>query len=240
VIRPLIGLTSYRTTGSMTIYNTELASLPAQYLDTVTRSGGTCLLLPPQDHESADAEAIVSRLDGLIVTGGADIEPSRYGQERDEKHEGFETLRDAWEESLLTAAIAKDIPILGICRGAQMLNVHLGGTLHQHLPDVVGHDRYRKPEQGFSPEPITVEPDSVLGSILGADKAVMGPVQHHQAIDTISPELVVSARGFDGVVQAVERPDSTWCLAVQWHPEEDASDDRIVEAFIAACSKSRA
>lgn len=238
--RPVIGLTSYRTNGSMTIYNGELASLPAQYLDTVTRSGGTCLLLPPQDHAAADAEEIVSRLDGLLVTGGADIDPSRYGQEEDAKHEGFETLRDSWEESLLTAALSRDIPILGICRGAQMLNVHLGGTLHQHLPDVVGHDRYRKPEQGFSPEPISIEPGTQLAKILGTDSPVRGPVQHHQAIDEVSPELVVSARGFDGVVQAVERPESTWCLAVQWHPEEDASDDRVVAAFVTACRQARA
>lgn len=230
--RPVIGLTCYRTAGTMTIYDGELASLPAQYLDTVTRSGGTAILLPPQPLDGEEAREVISRLDGLLLTGGADIDPARYGQSLDPQHEGFETLRDASEDALLAAALEADLPVLGICRGAQMLNVHLGGTLHQHLPNVVGHDRYRTPGARFSPEPITVVPDSRLADLLGGATEVDGPVEHHQAIDEVAPGLVVSARGADGVVQAVEWPDKRFVVAVQWHPEEDASDDRLVQGFV--------
>lgn len=234
---PVIGLSCYRTHGTMTIYDGELASLPGQYLDSVTRSGATAVLLPPQPLDAPQAREVMSRLDGLLLTGGSDIDPARYSQELSARHEGFDTLRDASEDALLTAALEADLPILGICRGAQMLNVHLGGTLHQHLPDVVGHDRYRKPGHSFTPEPISIEPGSMLQDALGGDVEVNGPVQHHQAIDQLAPGLVISARGGDGVVQAVEWPEKDFCLAVQWHPEEDASDDRLVRALVRQASK---
>ena len=234
MVAPVIGLSCYRTPGTMTIYDGELASLPAQYLDSVTRAGGIGVLLPPQPLSAAQARDIVSRLDGLLLTGGADIDPSRYGEELSPQHEGFETVRDASEDALLTAALEGDLPVLGICRGAQMLNVHLGGTIHQHLPDVVGHDRYRKPGQSFTPEEITISPGSLLSEALGGELTVMGPVQHHQAINRVADGLVVTARGFDSVVQGIEHPGYRFCLAVQWHPEEDASDDRLVAALINA------
>ena len=113
-----------------------------------------------------------------------------------------------------------------------MLNVHLGGTLHQHLPDVVGHDRYRTPGARFHPEPISITPGSQLAELLGGTTEVNGPVEHHQAIHEVAPGLVVTARGSDGVIQAVEWPDKRFVVAVQWHPEEDASDDRLVRGFI--------
>jgi len=223
----------------MTIYEGELLSLPSQYLNTISRSGGVGVLLPPQPTSREVARDVISRIDGLVVTGGADIDPARYGQGLAEKHEGFEALRDEWEDQLLSAALEADIPVLGICRGAQMLNVHLGGTLHQHLPDVVGHDRYRKPGGSFTNEPVQVEPETLLASILGSEDTIDAPVQHHQAIDHPAPQLVVSARGLDGVIQAVEWPEKAFCLAVQWHPEENPSDDRVVSALIRAAGGHR-
>lgn len=231
---PVIGLTCYRTAGTMTIYAGELASLPAQYLDTVARSGATAMLLPPQSLSPEQARDVVGRLDGLLLSGGADIDPRRYGEDVSDSHEGYEPLRDASEDALLAAALEVDLPILGICRGAQMLNVHLGGSIHQHLPDVVGHDRYRKPGQSFTPEEMSIEPGTALFTALGGATTVMGPVQHHQAINRVADGLVVSAHGFDGVVQGVELPGKRFCLAVQWHPEEDASNDRLVSALVQA------
>lgn len=236
---PLIGLTSYRTRGQMTIYDGELAALPAQYLDTISRSGGVGILLPPQHASKEIAADVVARIDGLLVTGGADIDPARYGQQLSPQHEGFEPLRDEWEDQLLSAALEADIPLLGICRGAQMLNVHLGGTLHQHLPQVIGHDRYRKPGQSFTSEPVQITPGTLLASIVGSEDTLDAPVQHHQAIDQPAPPLVVSARGLDGVIQAVEWPEKSFCLAVQWHPEENPSDDRVVAALVRAAGGSQ-
>jgi putative glutamine amidotransferase len=239
-VKPIIGLTSYRTRGQMTIYDTELACLPANYLESVSRSGGIGLLLPPQPHDSADVEKIVSRLDGLVLTGGADIDPSRFGAELSDKHEGFDVGRDAWELAILEAALKRDLPVFGICRGAQLMNVFFGGTLHQHLPDVVGHDRYRKPGQSFTHEPMSVAPGSTLASIVGVAGDTPGAVQHHQAIDRVGEGLNVVARGFDGVVQGIEHPGFSWCVAVQWHPEENPADDRIIEAFVSRCGGTQA
>ena len=239
-MRPIIGLTTYRTQGQMTIYDGELASLPTQYLNTVSRSGGLGVMLPPQQSDGEDIDELISRLDGLIVTGGSDVNPARYGHELSPSHEGFDDARDEWEETLLRAAFAQKKPVLGICRGAQIINVHCGGSLHQHLPEVVGHDRYRKPGQSFSPEPITVSPQTLLERIFGSKDALSGMVQHHQAIDALGEGLVVSARGFDGTVQGIERVGESWCVAVQWHPEEDASDDRLVSAFVDQCVRRRA
>ena len=228
---PRIGLTTYRTPGQMTIYDAELAVLPAQYIESVTRAGGLAVMIPPQPITPDDAPSVLEGLDGLIITGGADINPSRYGQDKGPHTQEPEDLRDALEDTLLASARAAGLPILGICRGAQMLNVHLGGTLHQHLPDVVGHDRYRVGDGVFHPEPMTITEGSLLHHILG-ESEVQGHVYHHQAIDQVAPGLRVSARGFDGTIQAIEMEDYPFGLAVQWHPEENLDDVRIIQGLI--------
>ena len=151
----------------MTIYDAELAVLPARYIETVTRAGGLAVMIPPQPITLEQATSILKGLDGLIITGGADINPARYGQDRSPHTQDSEDLRDTLEDTLLAAAMQLTLPILGICRGAQMQNVHLGGTLHQHLPDVVGHDRYRVGDGVFHPEPMTITEGSRLHQILG-------------------------------------------------------------------------
>ncbi len=228
---PRIGLSTYRTPGQMTIYDGELAVLPSQYIECVTRAGGLAVMIPPQPLTIKDATSILSGLDGLIITGGADINPSRYGQERGPHTAEPEDLRDSLEDTLLSSAREMGMPILGLCRGAQMLNVHLGGTLHQHLPDVVGHDRYQVGDGVFHPEPMTITEGSLLHTILG-ETEVAGHVYHHQAIDQVAPGLEVSARGFDGTIQAVEMEDYPFGLAVQWHPEENLDDVRIFQGLI--------
>lgn len=232
--KPRVGLTTYRTHGQMTIYDTEMAMLPAQYVSGVEHAGGLAVLLPPQAITTDDARALLDGLDALIVTGGADINPERYGQALGEHTQASENLRDEYEDTLLSVALAQKMPVLGICRGAQMLNVHLGGTLHQHLPDVLGHDRYRVGDGVFHPEEMTVEPESLLYSILGGERTVQGPVYHHQGIDSVADRLLVTARGFDGQVQAVEIRDYPFGLAVQWHPEENLDDVRIFQGLVAA------
>lgn len=233
---PMIGLSTYRTRGQMTIYDGELAVLPSQYVEGVTQSGGIAVLLPPQSVTDEQATEIIGRLDGLVVTGGADINPQRYGQELGAHTQASEDLRDSFEDALLRAALRRRMPVLGICRGAQMLNVHLGGTLHQHLPDVLGHHRYQAGDGVFHPEVMSVEEGTLLQSVLRGDATVTGQVYHHQGIDRLAPSLRVSARGFDGVIQAIEMVDYAFGLALQWHPEESLGDLRVFEALVQAAS----
>jgi len=237
---PLIGLSTYRSPAQMDGYDTDFVALPAQYLEAITRGGGVGVLIPPQPLTSDEALRILRSLDGLVICGGWDIEPKRYGQEPSDKMEETDSLRDETEMTLLGAALELDMPVLGICRGAQMLNVHLGGTLHQHVPDVTGSDRYRKPGGLFTNEEMALEPHSRLADIFSGDKSVAGPVQHHQAIDQVAEGLVVSAKGPDGIIQGVEAPDKTFCVAVQWHPEENLDDVRIFDALVAEAIQYRA
>ena len=237
--RPLIGLSTYRSPAQMDSYTTEFVALPAQYLEAITRGGGMGVHIPPQPLDSAEAQRILSTLDGVVMGGGWDIEPSRYGQEPSDNMEDTDSLRDETESTLLGAALELDMPVLGICRGAQMLNVHLGGTLHQHVPEVTGSDRYRKPGEHFTHEKMTVEPDSLLAHIFDNEPMVPGPVQHHQAIDQVAEGLVVSARGPDGIIQGVEAPGLSFCVAVQWHPEENLDDIRIFQALVLEASRYR-
>lgn len=230
---PIIGISTYRTPGQVSDYSTEVAGLPTQYLEAVTRSGGIGVFLPPQEATLASAQAVVARLDGLIIAGGEDVNPARYGQDKGPHTQDSDHLRDNWEDLLLRAALEVSLPLLGICRGAQLLNVHLGGTLHQHLPDVVGHNRYQVGDGLFHPEDIALEPGSVVAEIFGAT-TTRGSVFHHQGIDTLAPGLRVSARGFDGVVQAIEIEGHPFGLAVQWHPEESLEELALFRALVQA------
>jgi putative glutamine amidotransferase len=234
---PIIGLSTYRTPGSMTIYDGELAVLPAQYVDAVTRSGGLAVLVPPQGATLDDAKALVGTLDGLIIAGGADVNPRRYGEEPGPHTQEPEDLRDDWEALLLEAALDISLPLLGICRGAQMINVHLGGTLHQHLPDVVGHHRYQVGDGVFHDEIMTLVPGTKVAQIFGDQATTIGSVYHHQGINQVAPGLTVSARGFDGVVQAIEIDSYPFGVAVQWHPEENLADLRLCEALVVAAQR---
>ena len=236
--KPRIGLTSYRQQGQTGVWNTEMAMIPAFYIEGITRAGGVAIMIPPQALSSSDAKDIISTLDGLMLCGGRDIEPSRYGQAPHSEAEEPDTLRDELETQLLTAAIDAELPFLGICRGAQMLNINRGGTLIQHLPDVVGDNRYQKGNAEFSPGEVDVEKDSILGSLVG-QKVSNVAMYHHQAIDQLGKGLTVTAKTEDGIIEAVELADHPFGVAVQWHPEQTLDDLRIFEGLIDAARKYR-
>lgn len=212
-----------------------MAMLPAFYIEGVTRAGGIAVIIPPQEIDSAAAKKILSSLDGLIITGGRDVESTRYGQAPHEMAEKPDSLRDLLEDQLITAAIEMKLPFLGICRGAQVLNVNRGGSLIQHLPDVVGDNRYQPGGGNFAKMTMQVEADSKLAALVGPsiDNCAL---YHHQAIDSVGEGLAVTAHSPDGVIQAVELKDHPFGLAVQWHPEQTLEDLRLFEALVSAAS----
>jgi putative glutamine amidotransferase len=234
--RPLIGLTTYLEQAQTGVWDVPASFLPKVYFDAVNKAGGIAILLPPQPVDPAIAHRVLSGLDGLIITGGKDVDPARYGQDAHPETDEPRPDRDAWEDALLTAAIDTELPFLGICRGAQMLNVALGGSLVQHLPDIVGSSRYNLGGGEFAENEVTVE-GSKLAAIIG--ESVVGRSYHHQAIDRLADGLVVTARSDDGTIQAVELPAVPFGVAVQWHPEQDEGDIRLFEGLVAAARSYR-
>jgi putative glutamine amidotransferase len=208
-----------------------MAFIPSFYIDAVELSGAVAVLVPPQKLDSESAKTILAGLDGLIVTGGRDVDPSRYGQSPEPLTDKPDTLRDQTEIILLESAIEINLPFLGICRGAQLLNVARGGSLIQHLPDVVGTKKYQISEGVFNPVAVKVTKDSKLGKIVG-EEVPNAMMYHHQAVDQVGDGLVVTATSEDGVVEALEFAGNKFGIAVQWHPEQDLEDLRIFQAFI--------
>jgi putative glutamine amidotransferase len=207
------------------------------YFDSVTRAGGIAVLLPPQPVNGAIVDRLLDGLDGLIITGGKDVNPARYGQQPHETTDDPRLDRDAWEDALLTGAIERELPFLGICRGAQMLNVALGGTLHQHLPDLVGTNKYQLGGGNFSHIPVAVESDSIVGQLVG-ERQIEVEVYHHQAIDRVADGLRVTATSEDGIVQAVELESVPFGIAVQWHPEQIPEDLHLFAGLVEAARSS--
>ncbi|MDQ1606656.1 MAG: putative glutamine amidotransferase [Microbacteriaceae bacterium] len=236
--RPVIGLTTYLEQAQTGAWDVPASFLPKAYFEAVTQAGGIAVLLPPQPVDSAIADRVIDGLDGLIVTGGKDVDPARYGQEPHPTTDEPRRDRDAWEDALLLAAIDRELPFLGICRGAQVLNVALGGTLHQHLPDVIGSTRYSTGVGTFLVNEVTVAPEGVLPRLLRDTPTLDVKSHHHQAIDRLADGLVVTARSDDGTIQAVELESAPFGVAVQWHPEEDADDLRLFAGLVDAARKA--
>lgn len=233
--RPLIGITTYLERARWGIWDRDFALLPRVYVDAVARAGGVPVLLPPLSDGAREA---VARLDGLVVAGGADVDPAAYQATAHPLTVDTRPQRDGWEMALLQEAHARDTPVLGVCRGAQVLNVAAGGTLHQHLPDVVGNDEHRPAPAQYGTVRVRLAPDSVLGELLGAGVDV--PCYHHQALDRLGSGVRPTGWAQDGTVEAVELAGEQFCVAVQWHPEEDDSDLRLFEALVGAARKSAA
>ncbi|WP_256107663.1 gamma-glutamyl-gamma-aminobutyrate hydrolase family protein [Streptomyces sp. ODS05-4] len=221
--KPLIGVTTYLEPAAWGVWRLPAALLPAGYPRLVQAAGGTAVLLPPDAPEAA-AE-VVSRLDALVVAGGADVEPVHYGAEPDPRTGPPARQRDAWELALIDAALAAGAPLLGICRGMQLLNVHLGGTLIQHL------DGHTAGPGEFVHHDVKPVPGTLLAALTPEAAAV--PSYHHQAVDRLGRGLAPCAHAEDGTVEAVEAAGPAWTLGVQWHPEM-GHDLRVMEGLVAA------
>lgn len=236
-VRPVVGLTTYLQRSQTGVWDVNASFLPGVYIDGVTLAGATAVLLPPQPLAGGVADRVVSGLDGLVLTGGRDVDPARYGQQRLETTEEPRADRDDWEFALLAAALRQRLPILGICRGAQVLNVGRGGTLHQDLPAVVGHSDHRIGNAQFAVSTVTTQVGSRIADLVGPTVDVH--CYHHQAIDELGRSLIATARDtIDAVVEAVEWDrsdgDDRFVVAVQWHPEENLTDLRLFDGIVAA------
>ena len=229
--RPLIALPG-RCAESAAGLRTEVIAAGARYATALERAGAAPVVLPPFDDLDDDAalaraRLVLGRVDGLVMVGGADIDPARYGAVRHSKTEGIDQRQDAFELALLAAAIADDVPVLAICRGMQALNVVLGGTLLQHLPD----DASRQPHRKVHHEVHLSAGSLVAAAVQAVD--ISGHSVHHQAVDRVGDGLCITGRAADGTIEAVEL-DHGWVVGVQWHPEDTAHDDQHQSALFAA------
>ena len=232
--RPLIGITSYAQPARWGAWDLPAALIPLMYVDAVERAGGRALVVPP----SADAvEETLDVLDGAVFSGGADVDPAAYGADAHPLTDPPQARRDRCELALLEAALARDLPVLAICRGSQLLNVLRGGDLVQHLPDEVGHTDHRRTAGVFSDHDVTVAADTRLGALVGDHATVKS--SHHQGLGRIGDGLVESARAADGTVEALEDPSRRFALGVLWHPEA-GEDQRLFDALVAEARAYRA
>ncbi|MFE5397051.1 gamma-glutamyl-gamma-aminobutyrate hydrolase family protein [Streptomyces sp. NPDC056568] len=224
---PLVGVSTYLETGARWgVWELEAALLPAGYPRLVQRAGGLAVMLPPDAPERA--AATVARLDAVVIAGGPDVEPVRYGAERDPRTGPPARARDTWELALIEAALEAGVPLLGVCRGMQLLNVALGGTLVQHIE---GH---AEAAGVFGGHPVTPVPGTLYAGVVPEE--VFVPTYHHQAVDRIGTGLVPSAHAADGTVEALELPSGRgWVLGVQWHPEM-GEDVRVMAALVNAAA----
>jgi gamma-glutamyl-gamma-aminobutyrate hydrolase PuuD len=230
----VIGLTTYAESARMLVWHREFALLHASYVEATERAGGCAVLLPPQ---ATGAEEVLDRIDGLVLTGGADVDPARYGEVPAERTSAPRVQRDEWEIALARAALRRDLPLLAICRGLQVLNVALGGSLHQHLPDVAGHEGHQ-PEPGvFGSVDVHIALGTRTAELIGRRLRVS--CHHHQALARLAPGLKVTGRADDGTVEAVEVPGQAFAIGVQWHPEENSQDGRLFAALASAGQRYR-
>ncbi|MDN3293634.1 gamma-glutamyl-gamma-aminobutyrate hydrolase family protein [Streptomyces ficellus] len=223
--QPLIGVTTYLDPAKWGVWEHPAALLPAAYPRLVQAAGGIAAMLPP-DTPSVAAE-VVARLDGLVIAGGADVEPVRYGAESDPRTGPPARERDAWELALIDAALTAGTPLLGICRGMQLLNVALGGTLLQHVDGHTGGVGV------FGAHTVKPVPGTRYASLI--EEATTVPTYHHQAVDRLGKGLTASAYAEDGTVEAIELTGARWALGVQWHPEM-GDDTRVMRGLVAAAS----
>ncbi|BBY65503.1 gamma-glutamyl-gamma-aminobutyrate hydrolase family protein [Mycolicibacterium helvum] len=228
---PLIGIPIAFESADWRVWSGRAYLQTPGYVEHVRRAGGIPVLLP-LGGSGEEAARAVQTLDGLLLPGGPDVHPDLYGQQPHPAAGPFDTFRDDWEGALITHALAARTPVLGICRGAQLINVVLGGSLIQHLPDVVASDCHNPVVGAFATHAVRMAEDSHLAAVLGITADV--PTYHHQAVDAIAAPLRAVAWATDGTVEALEGLNGQ-VLAVQWHPEV-AESNALIAAFVAACA----
>jgi putative glutamine amidotransferase len=231
--KPVIGITTYLTPARFGDWDEEAALIPAAYVRAIEAAGGRPLLVPP----STDGiEETLDRLDGLLFSGGSDLDPELYGQGVHPETNGIVPERDRAEIALLRAALDRDMPVLAVCRGSQVMNIALGGDLVQHLPDVIGDERHKHTPGEFADHDVELEPGTRVQKILGDHAPVKS--HHHQGYGRLGEGLREAARAEDGTVEALEDPSRRFALGVLWHPEA-GEDFALFEALVREAKEYR-
>ena len=231
---PIVGITSYAENAAWGAWNVPTALVPLTYVRAVETAGGRALLVPPSERA---VEQTLDALDGLVFSGGADLDPAGYDADPHPETNGIRPERDRAELTLMGAALERDMPILAVCRGMEIMNVLRGGDLVQHLPEVVGDEKHKHTPGVFADHDVSVADDSRLARILG-DRA---PVKshHHQGVGRVGDGLVETAWAEDGTIEGLEDPERSFALGVLWHPEEDG-DAALFRALVEEAAASRA
>jgi putative glutamine amidotransferase len=238
--RPAIAVTAPLADATYGVWTQPSAVLPVNYLTEVRRAGGLTLMVAQEPALIDDPDELLHLVDGLVVSGGIDLDPASYGAEPHPETKGFSSERDAFELALIRRAVEIDMPVLGICRGMQVLNVAFGGNLFQHLPDTFGHEDHRRVPGNFdeADHDVRLVADSLAaaaaGQLLHSTKS-----HHHQGVDVVGSGLIVTGTSaIDDLVEAIELPDRRFVLGVQWHPEADERS-RVLGALVEAAAQYR-
>jgi putative glutamine amidotransferase len=234
MLRPVIGITTYVTAAKWSHWDDDAALVPFAYVSAVERAAGRPLLVPPCED---GVDETLAALDGLVFSGGSDLDPELYDQEPHVETTGVHPERDRAELALLEAALARDMPVLAVCRGSQVLNVARGGDLVQHLPDIVGDGKHKHTPGAFADHDIRLEAGTRLASLLGEHAPVKS--HHHQGFGRVGDRLRVAAYAEDGTIEAVEDPARRFALGVLWHPEA-GEDLRLFEELVREARDYRA
>jgi putative glutamine amidotransferase len=232
-MRPIVGITTYAEDARWGVWDSPAALIPLAYVHAVDAAGGRALLVPPS---TEGIEETLDVLDGLLLSGGADLDPGSYGAEPHPETNGVRPERDRAELALLEGALARDMPVLAVCRGSQVLNVARGGDLVQHLPEVVGHQGHKQVPGVFADHDVDVLPESKLREVIGQRAPVKS--HHHQGYGRLGEGLREAARAEDGTVEAIEDPSRRFAVGVLWHPEE-GEDAALFAALVEEAKRYR-
>jgi len=237
--RPVIGICTALEGARWGVWDQPAALLPVNYLQAIRRAGGLALMLAPDEAVTDDPEQMLGLIDGLVLAGGADIDPGSYGAAAHPLTIDTVPERDRFEIALVRGSIERDMPVLGICRGMQLINVALGGTLLQHLPEHVGHEQHRRVPGSLASgaaHDVTLAEGSVAASAVGDTRHSMRS-HHHQGVDRLGSGLIVSGTSqLDDVPEAIELPERRFVLGVQWHPEAD-EESVVIDALVRAAER---